>query len=59
MSKRGYSPDQAAAYLGIAESKVKAHIRAAKLPARYDGKDIILEQTDLDAYLDSLPTERA
>jgi excisionase family DNA binding protein len=56
--KRGYSPEEAAHYLGIAVSKVRRRMRERTLPIRKDGRDVIIERADLDAYLDRLPSER-
>lgn len=58
MEKRGFSPEEAAHYLGIAVSKVRERVRADLLPARYDGRDVIIDRADLDAYLEALPSER-
>jgi excisionase family DNA binding protein len=52
--KRGYTREEAAIYLGISVWKVKDLVRDNRLPAKNDGRDVLIDVRDLDAYFDGL-----
>ena len=57
MSKKAYSISETAEALGIGTSKVRDEIRKNKIAVKYiDSKPVVLA-TELDAYLESLPSE--
>lgn len=57
MSKRAYSIPEAAESIGIGISKLRQKIRNSEIAVKYiDSKPVILA-TEIDAYLDSLPSE--
>lgn len=57
--KRLYSLSEAAVYLGVSERQVSRLRSAGDLPVRYIGNKPVYDVTDLDAYVDALPSERA
>lgn len=57
--KLSYSPAQAAEYLGVTADKIREAVRAGTLPATYWGRNILIEQSDLNTFFRSLPTERS
>lgn len=58
MDKRGFNYAEAATYTGLAENKIRTRVRERKIPARYEGKDVLILREDLDLFLDSLQSER-
>lgn len=55
MDKRGFSVKEAAAYLGMAVSTLRAEIAANRIPAKRRGANYLLDRVELDRYFDSLP----
>lgn len=53
-----YNYDEAAAVIGIAPTKIRALVRDNKIVARYLGKDVLIEHTELVRFVESLPSER-
>lgn len=51
--KRLYNRLEAANYCGVGIDKLKRAIRLNLLPARKDGRDILLEKSDLDTWCDT------
>lgn len=56
--KRGFTYAEAATYLGISPDLVKALVRESEIPARYIRSKPILDRVDLDAFLESRPSEK-
>lgn len=54
-----YNMAGAIAATGIGETRIKEAIEARDLVAHYNGRNIILRAVDLDAWIQTLPTERA
>lgn len=54
-SRRACSVSEAASYLGISSTSVRALIAADKLAARRFGSKVLIEFTELDAFFDALP----
>lgn len=59
MSAIAYDYEGAAAAIGVAVSKIKTLVREGQLAAKYAGKDVLIEHAELEAYVASLPSERA
>lgn len=59
IAKRGFSEADAAAYLGISERTLRQLVVDATIPVRYRGRTKLYDVRDLDAFFDSLPTERS
>ena len=57
--KRMYRYEEAAAYTGISIRRLRERVAENRIPFRKEGTLVLLEGTDLDAYLDSLPRESA
>lgn len=49
--KRLYNRDEAATYTGLGIDKIKKAIRTNSLPARQNGRDYLIEKSDLDAWI--------
>ena len=58
MSSIAYDYEGAAAQAGVAVSKIKTAVREGTLAAKYWGKDVLIQHTELEAFIDSLPSER-
>lgn len=58
MDKRGFDYAEAAHYLGISPDLVKKLVRDSDIPVRFIKSKPILDRVDLDAYLESRPSER-
>lgn len=58
-TKRGYSEADAATYLGIGERTLRQLVTEQTIPVHYRGRTKLYDVRDLDAYFDSLPTERS
>lgn len=56
-SKKGYTIPEAAAVASIGESTLKAAIDRGDLPRRYPSTRPIILASDLDKWLESLPTQ--
>jgi len=52
----GFSPDEAAASAGVSRTKIFEAIRDGALTARKSGKATIIEPSELQRWLRSLPT---
>nr|WP_278101121.1 helix-turn-helix domain-containing protein [Microbacterium proteolyticum] len=52
-SKRMYTREEAAEYCGISYYKIANAVRNNTIPARKNGRDILIDVADLDAYIDS------
>jgi excisionase family DNA binding protein len=50
---RGFTRPAAAEHCGVSVDKIKRAIRANELPAYRNGRDIILRESDLDAWMSS------
>lgn len=55
-AKRAFSREEAAEYTGLSVYKIRIAIRENRLPARRDGKDVLVFREDLDALLESMET---
>lgn len=53
-----YDYEGAAAAIGVAVSKIKTLVRERQLAAKYLGKDVLIERTELEAFVAALPSER-
>lgn len=56
--KRGFDYVDAAHYLGIGPDFLKKLVRDSHIPVRYFNSKPILAIEDLDAYMDSRPSEK-
>lgn len=54
-TKRLYTRDQAASYLGKSLRKLDQLIAAGAILAKKDGKYTVIEVAELDRYIDCLP----
>lgn len=54
-TRRACGVAEAAEYLGISPSSVRALIAADKLAARRFGPKVLIEYSELDAFFDALP----
>ena len=52
----GFSPDEAAASAGVSRTKIFEAIRDGELTARKSGKTTIIEPSELQRWIRSLPT---
>ena len=60
MSTRlSYTIPEAAAAVGVSEWTIRAEIRANRLAARYVGSKPLIPASELEAWLESLPSEKA
>jgi excisionase family DNA binding protein len=55
--KLAYSYEEAAAALGISKSMIGLLVRNGDLAPRYIGTKPVLPATELESWLDSLPSE--
>jgi excisionase family DNA binding protein len=55
--KGGFTPSEAAAYLGMSRSMVFRLLREGQLPRRKVGSMTLLMREDLDQFLRSCPVE--
>ena len=53
-AKRAFTREEAAEYTGLSVYKIRGAIRDNRLPARRDGKDVLVLREDLDALLESM-----
>lgn len=54
MDKRLFTREEAATYCGVNYYKIAKAVRENRIPARRDGRDILIERSDLDAYIDQM-----
>lgn len=57
LSKKGYTIPEAAAVASVGESTLRAAIKRGDLPQRYPSTRPVILASDLDNWLESLPTE--
>lgn len=55
--KRLFTYTEASTYTGISERRLRERVAQNRIPFRKEGTKVLLEVSDLDAYVDSLPTE--
>lgn len=53
VTKRGYTREEAAEYAGVSLWKVADAVRSNTLPAKRNGRDIVVLREDLDTWIDS------
>lgn len=58
IAKRGYTYAEAAAYLGLSTDTIKRLVSGDEIPVRYVKSKPILDRLDLDAFLESRPSEK-
>jgi excisionase family DNA binding protein len=57
--KRLYTYEQASTYSGISIRRLRERVAENRIPFKKEGTLVLLEVSDLDAYIDRLPTEKA
>lgn len=59
MDKLAYTLDEAAEAVGQSVDVIRRKVRAKELPVRYPSARPVILREDLEAWLQSAPTERA
>lgn len=54
-----YTYEGAAEQTGLSVDKIKAAVKAGHLAAKYFGKNVIIQHTELEEFVAALPSERA
>jgi excisionase family DNA binding protein len=56
--KRLFTYEEASTYSGISIRRLRERVRENRIPFKREGTLILLELSDLDAYIDTLPNEQ-
>lgn len=57
--KRLFTYEEASTYTGISVRRLRERVAENRIPFKKEGTLVLLEVSDLDAYIDTLPSEKA